>query len=98
MLKTRMRRAFRLSVITALAAALSACGGDGGGSDLVEESTEKADAACACENFGCTEDYIRWFNEVSIAREDDLSALSPEDYDTYLGNSLRAGDCQETVR
>ena len=98
MLKTRMRRAFRLSVITALAAAFSACGGDGGGSDLVEESTEKADAACACENFGCTEDYIRWFNEVSIAREDDLSALGSEDYETYLGNSLRAGDCQETLR
>ena len=98
MLKTGMRRAFRLSVFTALAAALAACGGDGRGSGLVEESTVKADAACACENFGCTKDYIRWFNEVSIAREDDLSALGPEDYDIYLGNSLRAGDCQETLR
>ena len=98
MLKTRMRRTFRLSVITAFAAALSSCGGDGGGNGLVEESTEKADAACACENLDCTKDYIRWFNEVSIAREDDLAALSPEDYDTYLGNSLRAGDCQETLR
>ena len=76
---------------------LSACGGGGGG-NLVEESTEKADAACACEEFGCTTEYVGWFNEVSITQEDDLEALSAEDYDTYLANSLRAADCQDELR
>lgn len=89
----------RLGVFTAAIGALSACGsGDGNSGGLVAESSEKAEAVCACEDFGCTRDYIAWFNEVSITRENELSALTTEDYDIYLANSLQAGECQETLR
>ncbi|MEY2960004.1 MAG: hypothetical protein RLZZ01_2572 [Actinomycetota bacterium] len=89
-------RPIRALAALAIGVSLSACGGGGG--NLVEESTEKADAACACEEFGCTTEFIGWFNEVSITQEDDLAALSAEDYDTYLQNSLRAADCQDELR
>lgn len=90
------RTALRTLAVIGIGLSLSACGGGGG--NLVEESTEKADAACACEEFGCTTEFIGWFNEVSITREDDLEALSTEDYDAYLANSLRAADCQDELR
>lgn len=97
--RLRLRHVIRLGVATAAIGAIGACGGGGGGGgNLAEESTEKSDAACECEDFDCTKDYIAWFNKVSITREDDLSALSTEDYDIYLGNSLQAGDCQEALR
>jgi hypothetical protein len=96
-MRTSMRTSIRTVVVLAAGASLAACGGGGGGS-LVEESTENADAACACEEFGCTTEFIGWFNEVSITREDDLEALSAEDYDAYLANSLRAADCQDELR
>ncbi len=95
----RLRHVIRLGVFTAAIGALSACGsGDGDSGGLVAESSEKAEAVCACEDFGCTKDYIAWFNEVSLTKEDELSALATEDYDIYLANSLQASDCQEALR
>ncbi|MGA1053231.1 MAG: hypothetical protein ACO307_17375 [Ilumatobacteraceae bacterium] len=90
-------RSFRTVAVVAVGVSIAACGGGGGG-NLVEESTERADAACACEEFGCTTEFIGWFNEVSITREDDLEALSADEYETYLANSLRAADCQDELR
>lgn len=84
-----------LGIFVGLSAIAAACGGGG---SLVDESAEKADAACACDSFECTTEYIKWFNEVSITREGDLAGLSSNDYDTYLNNSLRAADCQNELR
>jgi len=81
----------RLVGVTALAL-LVGCGG--GGTSLVEESTERADAACACEALGCTTEHVAWFNKVSITQEGDLDALSVSDREAYMANSLRAADCQ----
>jgi hypothetical protein len=77
-----------------IAVTVTACGGD----DLVGEAIANADAACACADFECTTEYVKWFNEVSITREDDLAALSDADRQTYLDNSLRAADCQNERR
>jgi hypothetical protein len=84
-----MQRLVGLAVV----ALLVGCG-NGGGTSLVEESTERADAACACEAFGCTTGHIAWFNKVSITQEGDLEALSVSDREAYMANSLRAADCQ----
>ncbi len=85
----------RLVGIAALAL-LFGCG-NGGGTSLVEESTDRADAACACEEFGCTTEHIAWFNRVSINQDGDLEALSESDRDAYSANSLRAADCQTAL-
>ena len=77
----------------AVLALLVGCG-NGGGTSLVEESTQRADATCACEVFGCTTEHIAWFNKVEITQESDLEALSASDREAYSANSLRAGDCQ----
>jgi hypothetical protein len=86
-----------LLAVLSVAALLTGCSGDAGGS-LVEESTTRADAACACEEFGCTTDEVAWFNRVSISQESDLDALSTADRETYTANSLRAADCQNELR
>ena len=84
--------------LLAVLALLAGCGDDGGGSSLIEESTERADATCACEEFGCTTDQVAWFNRVSIAQESDLDDLSAADREVYEANSLRAADCQNALR
>lgn len=90
---SHVSRSFGL--LAGFAVVAAACGGGG---SLVPESTEQADGACACDSFECTTEYIKWFNEVSITREDDLAELSSADYDAYLANSLRAADCQDELR
>ena len=83
-------------IVTAvLAITLAGCGG---GKSLVEESTEQADGACACDTFGCTTEYVAWFNEVSIMRADEVESLNANDQVTYLANSLRAAACQNALR
>ena len=83
-------------IVTAVLAITHA--GCGGGKSLVDESTEQADGACACDTFGCTTEYVAWFNEVSIMRSDEVDALEAADQETYLANSLRAADCQDALR
>ena len=87
----------RLATIFATTVAMLALAGCGGG-DLIAEATAKADGACACDNFECTTDYLKWFNEVSITRESDLEALGETGYSAYLEQSLRAADCQDARR
>ena len=87
----------RLATIFATTVAMLALAGCGGG-DLIAEATAKADGACECDNFECTTDYIKWFNEVSITRESDLEALGETGYSAYLEQSLRAADCQDALR
>ena len=87
----------RLATIFATTVAMLALAGCGGG-DLIAEATAKADGACECDNFECTTDYIKWFNEVSITRESDLEALGESGYSAYLEQSLRAADCQDALR
>ena len=87
----------RLATIFATTVAMLALAGCGGG-DLIAEATTKADGACECDNFECTTDYIKWFNEVSITRESDLEALGETGYSAYLEQSLRAADCQDALR
>ncbi len=87
----------RAAIVAAAAFFAAGCGGDSSGS-IVEESTEHADAACECTGFDCTTEHIQWFNRISISEEDALEALSTADFETYLGNSLRAADCQDALR
>ena len=87
----------RLATIFATTVAMLALAGCGGG-DLIAEATAKADGACECDNFECTTDYIKWFNEVSITRESDLEALGETGYSAFLEQSLRAADCQDALR
>lgn len=65
-----------------------------GSSNLAAEATSKAKKACECKTFECTTEYVKWFNQVSITRADDVDALSESDRAKYLDASLEAADCQ----
>jgi len=92
-----MYRRHVASVLLACSCAfVAACGG--ADTNLVEESTEQADAACGCAAFDCTKEHISWFNRVSLSQEDELEALDDQDREVYLANSLRAADCQNALR
>ena len=93
----RSRPLTTLFTAGAFIAMMTSCGG-GGGSDLVGEAAEHADATCECTEFDCTTEHIQWFNKVSISQEDDLADLSEADRATYLEHSLRAADCQDALR
>jgi hypothetical protein len=94
---TRKPNVNRVAAIFATTVGLLALAGCGGG-DPVAEAVAKADGACACDNFECTTDFIKWFNEMSITLERDFEAWGEDGYNAYLEQSLRAAECQNALR
>lgn len=74
---------------------LVACGSP---DDLAAEAEGKAEAACACQDFDCTTEFIKWFNEVDITRRDDVAAMSAEASERYKTASRAASDCQQKLK
>lgn len=92
----RSRRISTLLTAGAFITMMTSCGG--GGSDLLGEAAEHADATCECTELECTQEHIAWFNKVSITQEADLDELGETDRAAYLDHSLRAADCQTALR